>query len=228
MMEEKLIEKDEKEKYTACWKTGEYQQSEQSYWIVEIIKNLKPDSKVLDFGCGNGFVVKKLVDSGIDAYGIDITNTGWTKTSKVNPVLNIPKDRLFEAPLWKTPFDNKEFDITFSTTVLEHIPPGMVAPTLKEILRITKEKTIHYVDTVKEQEQFGENLHMTVQPCDWWLKEFARHNSDNIECIIEDKHKLTAAAFKRKTLHWYLNKIVLCVKERRLPDFITDKLRKKI
>lgn len=227
-MEEKLIEKNEKVKYASCWETGEYKQSEQSYWIVEIIKNLNPKSKVLDLGCGNGFVVKKLVDNGIDAYGVDITNTGWTKQSKVNPMLKIPKDRLFEAPLWNTPFGDKEFDITFSTTVLEHIPTEMVGPTIKEILRVTKRKTIHYVDTVKEQEQFGENLHMTVQPCEWWLKEFGRYNNVNIECTIEDKHKLTASAFKRKTLHWYLNKIVLCIQERRLPDFIMDKFRRNI
>lgn len=227
-MGEKFLEKDEQTKYATCWGTGAYQQSKQSYWIVEIIKSLKPKSKVLDLGCGNGFVIKKLVDSGIDAYGVDITNTGWTKTSKVNPALNVPKDRLFEAPLWKTPFGDKEFDITFSTTVLEHIPPGMVTPALKEILRITKGKTIHYVDTVKEQEQFGENLHMTVQPCDWWLKEFTQYNRDNIECIVEDKHNLTVAAFKHKTLHWYFNKFVLCVKERRVPDLIMDKFKKKV
>ena len=221
-MEEKFIEINEKEKYANCWATGEYKQSEQSYWVIDVIKNLNPKSKVLDLGCGNGFVVKKLVDNGIDAYGVDITSKGWMQKSRVNPSIKILKERLFEAPLWKTPFLDKEFDITFSTTVLEHIPTEMVAPTIKEILRITKEKTIHYVDTVKEQEQFGQNLHVTVQPCDWWLVQFNQGNYHRVECIVQDKSALKAAAFRHKSLQWYLNKVVLCIKERRLPDFIMD------
>ncbi|MDZ4241618.1 MAG: class I SAM-dependent methyltransferase, partial [Candidatus Omnitrophota bacterium] len=195
-MEDDFLKENEKGKYTSCWGTGRYVQSEQSFWITEIIKSLNPKSKVLDLGCGNGFVVKRLVDNGIDAYGVDITSAGWMKKSEVNPAFKVLQDRLHEAPLWEIPFADKEFDMTFSTTVLEHIPTEKVDLTIKEILRVTKRKTIHYVDTVKEQEQFGENLHMTVQPCDWWLKKFAENNTDNVECIVRDKHELTASSFK--------------------------------
>ena len=35
--------------------------------------NLKRGSKVLDIGCGKGFLVKDLLDTGINAYGLDIS-----------------------------------------------------------------------------------------------------------------------------------------------------------
>ena len=42
----------------------------------DIIKyyNLKSGSKVLDVGCAKGFLVKDLVNEGIDAYGLDISD----------------------------------------------------------------------------------------------------------------------------------------------------------
>ena len=41
--------------------------------IINFFK-LKKNDKVLDVGCAKGFLVKDLLDQGIDAYGIDVSN----------------------------------------------------------------------------------------------------------------------------------------------------------
>ena len=50
----------------------------------DIIKKykLKKGQKVLDIGCGKGFLVKDLVDLGIDAYGLDISKYGIAQIKK--------------------------------------------------------------------------------------------------------------------------------------------------
>jgi len=176
----------EKEKYQTCWSSGKYRQSTPSQSVAKIIEHLKPE-KVLDLGCGNGYVVSKLVDKKIDAYGIDITSSAWITKSLVNPQFNILKDRLIEGSIWDMPFKKNEFDVSFSTTLLEHIPEEMVNQTIKEILKVTKEKTIHYIDTKQPQNQFGYKVHMTIKPVRWWINKFAEFNDKKIKVIIKDK-----------------------------------------
>jgi SAM-dependent methyltransferase len=83
--------------------------------------------KVLDFGCGNGDLVAKLRERGIDAHGVDITIL-W------------PSERIGACqellPDYRIPFDDNEFDLVISTSVMEHVQNKMEA--FIEIRRVLK------------------------------------------------------------------------------------------
>ena len=71
--------------------------------------------KILDFGCGSGNLSLCLSKLGYDVYGCDVYST----CAKA-PEYNIEKLRVIEKKPYKFPFEDNDFDIVISTSVLEH------------------------------------------------------------------------------------------------------------
>ena len=94
----------------------------------DIIKhfNLKKGSKVLDVGCAKGYLVRDLLDQGIDAYGIDISRYALENADKK------VKNRLFYGNAKKINFKNNFFDAAISinciTLVSEPVSPPAAIP----------------------------------------------------------------------------------------------------
>lgn len=77
---------------------------------------LKEPGRYLDAGCGIGRTVTRLLESGHDAYGIDLPNLApyWRRFGN-NP------DRFFNCDAGKLPFPDDFFDAVISLGVIEHI-----------------------------------------------------------------------------------------------------------
>lgn len=90
----------------------------------------KKPSSVLDVGCAMGFIVRRLRKAGIDAWGLDISSYALSKAPEdVKPYLVLGSaDNL--------PFDDKRFDLVFSSGVLEHIPDDKLRKAIKEMTRV--------------------------------------------------------------------------------------------
>ncbi len=89
--------------------------------------NLTKDMKILDFGCGEGNLVKAFRELGYDAYGID--------------VIDCPNlDEIHYAKIgfnpYVIPFEDDFFDYVYSTSVFEHVMN--TDESLKEIYRVLK------------------------------------------------------------------------------------------
>jgi SAM-dependent methyltransferase len=99
---------------------------------VELVKNASETAtpRLLDVGCGKGFFVKACVDSGLDAEGIDISESGiryaveQLKVKATCAVLGDVKDQL------------GTFDIVTSWATLEHLtdPVGTLRA-MSDVLR---------------------------------------------------------------------------------------------
>jgi ubiquinone/menaquinone biosynthesis C-methylase UbiE len=81
-------------------------------------------SVILDFGCGEGQMVRQLRELGFEAYGADIVISGQ------NHFL-----RLIPNP-YRIPFDDRTFDAVFSCSVLEHVKN--LSEAVSEIHRVLK------------------------------------------------------------------------------------------
>ncbi len=101
--------------------------------IVSMIIDEKPTIKikVLDVGCGNGFIVQ-LVDEQIDCdlYGFDISK------KKLDLAQNVGVNAILHDVTEPFPFPEKSFDIVICSEVLEHLLyPEKYIKSIYEVLK---------------------------------------------------------------------------------------------
>jgi ubiquinone/menaquinone biosynthesis C-methylase UbiE len=142
--------------------------------------NLKKGSKVLDVGCGKGFLVKDLLDLGIDAYGLDISE--YAIKNCENAVIG----RIHLGNAKKLPFKKNSFDFVISINCIHNLNRNNCIIALKEISRVSKsKKSFVQVDSydTKEEKSIFLNWVLTAVTHYYpngWLKLFkeARYKGD--------------------------------------------------
>lgn len=86
--------------------------------LLSMLSN-KPDRLILDLGCGNGAMVKFLIDRGWTAYGTDASEMGISIARQAFPgrfeLQDLSADDLPEA------FKHLHFNTIISTEVIEHL-----------------------------------------------------------------------------------------------------------
>ena len=137
--------------------------------------NLKPGSKILDLGCGKGFLLHELLllEPELQVVGTDISVHGLSHTTDlVKPHVQIHDAR------GEFKWQDKEFDLVISLTLLHNLRAFDLENCLREIQRIGKS---HYVTSESyrtELEQF--NLQCWALTCetffdlDEWLWMFEK------------------------------------------------------
>lgn len=113
--------------------------------LVSTIKNLMQKNnlkKVLDVGCGSGKLVQFLYNEGFNAYGCDNSKIAVYQTRKNNV-----RGRIFLASASKLPFENNNFDLITSISVIEHLTQKQASNFLKEAKRILKPQGIIFIVT---------------------------------------------------------------------------------
>jgi SAM-dependent methyltransferase len=88
---------------------------------------IPPHSRVLEIGAGSGWQARALADRGHQVEAVDVSDSTWLE-NRVHPVT------LYDGVT--LPFDDAEFDVVFSSNVLEHIPH--IEEFQQEILRVLR------------------------------------------------------------------------------------------
>lgn len=100
------------------------------------LQHLKPDSIVLDAGCGPGTVTSSLatlIPTG-KVIGVDAVETAIDK-ARAQP--NLPSNCIFEvADVTALPYEDNHFDVVYTSQVLAHIPEAVKA--ISELRRVCK------------------------------------------------------------------------------------------
>jgi ubiquinone/menaquinone biosynthesis C-methylase UbiE len=110
---------------------------------------LKPGMKVLDVGCGKGFLVKDLMVEcpGLEAFGVDISRYA---------LMHCERDvagRLHLGSAESLPFPDRSFDAVISINTLHNLSRGRVIVAIKEIERLAPGHAFVQVDAYYTPEQ---------------------------------------------------------------------------
>lgn len=122
----------------------------------KILEAVSPKSRVLDVGCGNGVLLRKLaVERGCDCVGLDISSVAIKSLKEINLSGVV-------ARLPRLPFTESCFDTVIATEVLEHIQDPSKA--LQEMKRTIKPGGLLICSVPNEC--------MTTDECDEHLHDF--------------------------------------------------------
>lgn len=88
--------------------------------------------RALDVGCGPGLLHSYLTGLG-ELHGIDVSESMIEAARKANPEV-----RYHVGDGSALPFEDGEFDLSFASCVLHHVPPGERNAFLAELCRVTR------------------------------------------------------------------------------------------
>ena len=147
---------------------------------------LKPGDRVLDVGCAKGFLIKDLVDQGIDAYGLDVS---------AYALAHAPPEttgRLLLGSADRLPFADKSFSCVLSLDTVHNLDRAGARRALAEIQRVSGGRAFVRVDSYRtpEQKEIFESWVLTAKFHDYpegWMKLFeeAGYTGDYYWTIIE-------------------------------------------
>ena len=120
----------------------------------KLIKDYKltNNSKILDIGCGKGFLlyeIKKILKN-ISITGIDIS-----KYAQINAPKDIKKNIIIKDINKKLNFKKNQFDLTISINTLHNLKIDKIVQNLKTIEKISKSKFICVESYRNNKEQFN-------------------------------------------------------------------------
>ncbi len=136
---------------------------------------IKPGDRILDVGCGKGFLLydfTKVVPD-LDLHGIDISEYA-IENSK--PEI---RDRLQVADATRLPFPDDHFDFVFSITTLHNLHCYDLDKALREIERVGKKNKYICVESYRNEQEKANLLYWQVtceafntpEEWDWWFKQ---------------------------------------------------------
>jgi SAM-dependent methyltransferase len=158
--------------YDKYWKQNKKKISTWSYGI-NIVDDLMSNydfKTVLDAGCGSGDVVRYLTSKGYDARGIELSKT--VLEDFASDLLK--KGIVQQGSLTQLPFRDNEFDVVFSSEVLEHINEEDIPQVVAELCRVSKE-IIFLTISLRPSSNFNK-YHVNLKPRLWWENQFLKYD----------------------------------------------------
>ncbi|MFC2025783.1 class I SAM-dependent methyltransferase [Chloroflexota bacterium] len=144
--------------------------------IISLVQSLK--GPILDFGCGNGYLIKVLRENGEKAFGIEVN-----REDILNHLLpEIKKFITIYNGSFPLPFADNIFQSVIASEVIEHIPNYEEA--ISEISRITNQR---FIITVPDITSIPKLFHDNVVP--WHLLEATHVNFFTIRSLSKILYK---------------------------------------
>ena len=135
---------------------------------------LKAGEKVLDVGCGKGFLMYDLMESvpGLEVTGLDVS--GYAKKNAKPEIQN----RIHEGHAKKLPFQDHEFDLVISINTIHNLECFDLDPALREIERVGKKHKYLCVESWRNEEEKANLLYWqftcesfyTTRGWEWWFQ----------------------------------------------------------
>lgn len=147
-------------------------------------------TSALDFGCGNGHAVRKMRAEGREWFGLEYSQAAYDK------FLREPYFFVGEA----AQFEDRQFDLLYSTEVLEHVPESEVNETIAQLCRVTAR---YMFLTISLRPSADNNrYHCTLRPRAWWEERFCRHGWVVDRKVVRAFQKTTLRSTRKILSRW--------------------------
>ena len=165
-------------KYRKMWELDVYRKHcHGENWAVHFLAQAKPkaDSELIDFGCGTGRGGLALAMLG----NMKVTLLDFTDNSldpEVAQACETQADRIkFQVADLTQPIEHSAV-YGICCDVMEHVAPDDVQKTLINILSAAQHVffSICTAEEVHGEKYVGHQLHLTVQPSDWWAEQLRK------------------------------------------------------
>jgi SAM-dependent methyltransferase len=105
--------------------------------LADLGSPIRPDAKLLDFGCGGGSMLASALSHGINAYGCDVDFAcDGRETPGMQGLIDDKRMRPIDLKPYRLSFNDATFDVVVSDQVFEHVQNYREA--LAELWRVMK------------------------------------------------------------------------------------------
>tara|TARA_R110000868_G_scaffold80875_1_gene229220 strand:+ start:18773 stop:19441 length:669 start_codon:yes stop_codon:yes gene_type:complete len=136
---------------------------------------IKPGDKILDIGCGKGFLIYDFtqVVPGVEVQGIDISSYA------IENVVDGVRDRVQVGHANKLPYADNEFDLVFSINTFHNLHAYDLDAALREMERVGKSHKYICVESYRNEVEKANLLYWQVtceafntpEEWSWWFKQ---------------------------------------------------------
>ena len=121
--------------------------------------------RILEIGCGYGLCVDFLREEGFEAIGIE-------SSDYIINTVHRGKDYIYKVKGINMPFRDRDFDIVFSTDLLEHIHPYEVDKALQEQIRLSSGLIVAMICFPEYHIHRNDRYHLSLRHKEWWITKF--------------------------------------------------------
>jgi SAM-dependent methyltransferase len=131
-----------------------------------LVSTGKVKGRVLDYGCGLGYLIQELLNRGVECHGAEFSSES----------VDLVNRKFHDHPNWKgatlvsaltTPFADAEFDVITCTETLEHLSDELLPGVVSEMYRLLKPGGVIMFTT-----PHAEDLELSMAYCPFCEAEF--------------------------------------------------------
>lgn len=151
------------------------------------------NGRILDAGCGRGSVLRFMLDSGVDAFGIELSSVCVEKYLQGLPVAHA------DIVSWSN--EGHVYDGCISTDVMEHIPPDQLDATLSALAKLAPSLFLGIANHSSIHN--GHELHVIQEGIEWWKRKVGAHFS-KVSVIEPDVGDTVLMGHFRKEVFFFI------------------------
>ena len=126
--------------------------------FIEFLREHRPDARILDIGCGDGWLSIKVARQGFRVWGIDASETAIARARRASESAGVA-DRvaLQVGDALELPYPDGSFDAVLDRGLFHHILPENRPRYLENILRVLTGDAYAYVAVFSARTRFASN-----------------------------------------------------------------------